>query len=193
MDAYKRVWIRCLSEKCFKRDFINMFAEGRPWSLRESGRVWKLYFAVWRCLQRVKKQDIWETSSSIVSITRMVNDKLDNTTSHIFPFFSAAQQHFLTLTILSYYCHTDYLLLLVRIMPERSSFRAYTAILYLDPRMKIYIQVRKPITCSLAFSVNSAPSRLSFFCHRTKRCRPSDWQLACTNPSKWLVNSCCTF
>ena len=26
-------------------------------------------------------------------------------------------------------------------MPERSSFRAYTAILYLDPRMKIYIQV----------------------------------------------------
>ena len=26
-------------------------------------------------------------------------------------------------------------------MPERKSFRAYSAILYLDPRMKIYIQV----------------------------------------------------
>lgn len=29
------------------------------------------------------------------------------------------------------------------IMPERRSFRAYTAILYLDPRMKIYIQGKK--------------------------------------------------
>lgn len=29
------------------------------------------------------------------------------------------------------------------IMPERQSFRAYTAILYLDPRMKIYIQNKK--------------------------------------------------
>lgn len=28
-----------------------------------------------------------------------------------------------------------------RAMPERISFRAYTAIMYLDPRMKIYIQV----------------------------------------------------
>ena len=27
------------------------------------------------------------------------------------------------------------------VMPERKSFRAYSAILYLDPRMKIYIQV----------------------------------------------------
>jgi hypothetical protein len=27
------------------------------------------------------------------------------------------------------------------IMPERKSFRAYSAVLYLDPRMKIYIQV----------------------------------------------------
>ena len=99
----------------------------------------------------------------------------------------------LTLPIFNYYCHTDYLLLFVRIMPERSSFRAYTAIMYLDPRMKIYIQVRETITCPLACSVNSAPSRLSFLCHRTKRCRPSDWRLACINPSKWLVNLCCTF
>lgn len=27
------------------------------------------------------------------------------------------------------------------VIPERKSFRAYTSILYLDPRMKIYIQV----------------------------------------------------
>lgn len=35
------------------------------------------------------------------------------------------------------------------IMPERSSFRAYTAILYLDPRMKIYIQKKKVQTKKL--------------------------------------------
>ncbi|XP_028400511.1 ATPase MORC2-like [Dendronephthya gigantea] len=32
------------------------------------------------------------------------------------------------------------------IMPERKSFRAYSAILYLDPRMKIYIQGKKVLT-----------------------------------------------
>ena len=35
-----------------------------------------------------------------------------------------------------------------RTMPERISFRAYTAIMYLDPRMKIYIQVRV-VMCSV--------------------------------------------
>lgn len=35
-----------------------------------------------------------------------------------------------------------------RAMPERISFRAYTAIMYLDPRMKIYIQVRV-VMCSV--------------------------------------------
>ena len=36
-------------------------------------------------------------------------------------------------------------------MPERKSFRAYTAIMYLDPRMKIYIQVVEVITSSFAY------------------------------------------
>ena len=35
-------------------------------------------------------------------------------------------------------------------MPERKSFRAYTAILYVDPRMKIYIQGKKVRTKRLA-------------------------------------------
>ncbi|KAJ7387408.1 ATPase morc2 [Desmophyllum pertusum] len=35
------------------------------------------------------------------------------------------------------------------VMPERSSFRAYSAILYLDPRMKIYIQNKKVQTKKL--------------------------------------------
>ena len=36
------------------------------------------------------------------------------------------------------------------LMPERKSFRAYTAILYVDPRMKIYIQGKKVRTKRLA-------------------------------------------
>ncbi|XP_062600244.1 ATPase MORC2-like isoform X1 [Saccostrea cucullata] len=36
------------------------------------------------------------------------------------------------------------------LMPERKSFRAYTAILYVDPRMKIYIQGKKVRTKKLA-------------------------------------------
>lgn len=36
------------------------------------------------------------------------------------------------------------------LMPERKSFRAYTAILYMDPRMKIYIQGKKVRTKRLA-------------------------------------------
>ena len=40
-----------------------------------------------------------------------------------------------------YFILRELITLFYRIMPERSSFRAYTAILYLDPRMKIYIQV----------------------------------------------------
>ena len=35
-------------------------------------------------------------------------------------------------------------------MPERKSFRAYAAILYVDPRMKIYIQGKKVRTKRLA-------------------------------------------
>ena len=35
-------------------------------------------------------------------------------------------------------------------MPERKSFRAYTAVLYMDPRMKIYIQNKKVRTKRLA-------------------------------------------
>ena len=34
-------------------------------------------------------------------------------------------------------------------MPERKSFRAYAAILYVDPRMKIYIQNKKVRTKKL--------------------------------------------
>ncbi|GAB1598235.1 ATPase MORC2-like [Argonauta hians] len=36
------------------------------------------------------------------------------------------------------------------LMPERKSFRAYTAVLYMDPRMKIYIQNKKVRTKRLA-------------------------------------------
>ena len=35
-------------------------------------------------------------------------------------------------------------------MPERKSFRAYTAILYVEPRMRIYIQGKKVRTKRLA-------------------------------------------
>lgn len=35
-------------------------------------------------------------------------------------------------------------------MPEKKSFRAYTAILYVDPRMKIYLQGKKVRTKKLA-------------------------------------------
>ena len=35
-------------------------------------------------------------------------------------------------------------------MPERRSFRAYTSILYVDPRMRVYIQGRKVRTKRLA-------------------------------------------
>ncbi len=33
-----------------------------------------------------------------------------------------------------------------RLMPERRSFRAYTSVLYVDPRMRIYIQGKKVTT-----------------------------------------------
>lgn len=36
------------------------------------------------------------------------------------------------------------------LMPEKKSFRAYTAILYVDPRMKIYLQGKKVRTKKLA-------------------------------------------
>jgi len=35
-------------------------------------------------------------------------------------------------------------------MPERRSFRAYTSILYVDPRMRVYIQGKKVRTKRLA-------------------------------------------
>ena len=35
-------------------------------------------------------------------------------------------------------------------MPERRSFRAYTSVLYVDPRMRIYIQGKKVRTKRLA-------------------------------------------
>lgn len=37
-----------------------------------------------------------------------------------------------------------------RLMPERKSFRAYASILYMDPRMRIYIQGKKVHTKRLA-------------------------------------------
>ena len=39
------------------------------------------------------------------------------------------------------------------LMPERRSFRAYTSILYVDPRMRIYIQSKKVQTKRLASSL----------------------------------------
>lgn len=36
------------------------------------------------------------------------------------------------------------------LMPERKSFRAYAAILYMDPRMRIYLQNKKVRTKRLA-------------------------------------------
>ena len=38
-------------------------------------------------------------------------------------------------------------------MPERKSFRAYAAILYVDPRMRIYIQGKKVRTKRLTSSL----------------------------------------
>ena len=38
-------------------------------------------------------------------------------------------------------------------MPERKSFRAYAAVLYMDPRMRIYIQNKKVRTKRLACSL----------------------------------------
>lgn len=37
-----------------------------------------------------------------------------------------------------------------RLMPERKSFRAYASILYMEPRMRIYIQGKKVHTKRLA-------------------------------------------
>jgi len=41
-------------------------------------------------------------------------------------------------------------MLCVSLMPERRSFRAYTSILYVDPRMRVYIQGKKVRTKRLA-------------------------------------------
>lgn len=41
------------------------------------------------------------------------------------------------------------MVLFCRLMPERKSFRAYASILYVDPRMKIYIQGKKVRTKKL--------------------------------------------
>ena len=38
-------------------------------------------------------------------------------------------------------------------MPERKSFRAYTSILYVEPRMRVYIQGKKVRTQRLANSL----------------------------------------
>ena len=38
-------------------------------------------------------------------------------------------------------------------MPERKSFRAYASILYVDPRMRVYIQGKKVRTKRLANSL----------------------------------------
>ena len=43
---------------------------------------------------------------------------------------------FFVVVIYGKYCMFRY-----SVVPERKSFRAYTAVLYLDPKMKIYIQV----------------------------------------------------
>ena len=51
-------------------------------------------------------------------------------------------------------------------MPERKSFRAYTAIMYLDPRMKIYIQVVEVIMFSFAYK---KAHHLIYNCHQSLR------------------------
>ncbi|KAK3751817.1 hypothetical protein QZH41_013271, partial [Actinostola sp. cb2023] len=55
------------------------------------------------------------------------------------------------------------------VVPERKSFRAYTAILYLDPKMKVYIQNRKVRTVRLATSLYK-PATYTFTSKRFK-CR----------------------
>lgn len=42
---------------------------------------------------------------------------------------------------------------LLSLVPERRSFRAYTSVLYAEPKMKIYIQGHKVHTKRLAYSL----------------------------------------
>lgn len=53
--------------------------------------------------------------------------------------------------IVQRFVFSNQLNLFFSVMPERKSFRAYSAILYLDPRMKIYIQVTAAAVIAIDF------------------------------------------
>ncbi|XP_056009160.1 ATPase MORC2-like [Ostrea edulis] len=63
------------------------------------------------------------------------------------------------------------------LMPERKSFRAYTAILYVDPRMKIYLQGKKVRTKKLACCLYK-PRLFKYSSNRFKARSESEFQKA---------------
>lgn len=70
-------------------------------------------------------------------------------------------------------CQISTKLPLFRLMMERRSFRAYVAVLYMDPRMKVYIQGKKVRTRKLA-SLLYKPKLYKYTSNRFKSRAESD-------------------